>query len=242
MAPTTADQAAGNDHLDGWKAVAAHLGRSVRTVQRWERERGLPVHRVAGSMDTVFAIRTEVDAWRLRGTASGAVNGEEANAEVTLARSPSADEPAERSDSVRSARRRRRALGWTAIVVVALIGVGIVLSLRSVDPDAVLFDTSPYPLAWKVVGGSATKTRLPNGMVVDPTTVTASPRTVVFEFVKTEYAWSAKAAVIAPLSPVPERPRMAFTYVPDRNGRSQMIAGFMDGDRVKKSPGASGTG
>src|ERR1041385_1511743 len=32
--------------LDSWKAIAAYLGRGVRTVQRWEREEGLPVHRL----------------------------------------------------------------------------------------------------------------------------------------------------------------------------------------------------
>ena len=31
--------------LDSWKEIAAHLGRDVRTVQRWERAEGLPVHR-----------------------------------------------------------------------------------------------------------------------------------------------------------------------------------------------------
>src|SRR5687768_12803255 len=42
--------AAGSDgaggRLDGWKAIAAYLGRTVRTVQRWEREQRLPVCRL----------------------------------------------------------------------------------------------------------------------------------------------------------------------------------------------------
>ena len=33
--------------LDSWKEIAAYLGRGIRTVQRWEREEGLPVHRLA---------------------------------------------------------------------------------------------------------------------------------------------------------------------------------------------------
>ena len=33
--------------LDSWKEIAAYLGRGIRTVQRWEREEGLPVHRIA---------------------------------------------------------------------------------------------------------------------------------------------------------------------------------------------------
>ena len=32
-----------NGRLDSWKEIARHLGRDVRTVMRWERERGLPV-------------------------------------------------------------------------------------------------------------------------------------------------------------------------------------------------------
>ena len=50
--------------LESWKEIAAHLHREVRTVQRWERERGLPVHRVPGSKKGgVYASRVELDAW-----------------------------------------------------------------------------------------------------------------------------------------------------------------------------------
>jgi len=54
-----------DDRLDSWKEIAAYLRRGVRTVRRWEREEGLPVHRhvhrVAGS---VYAYKSEVDRWR----------------------------------------------------------------------------------------------------------------------------------------------------------------------------------
>ena len=50
--------------LDSWKEIAAHLGRDVRTVQRWERNEGLPVHRKRhGSLGSVFAYAHELDAW-----------------------------------------------------------------------------------------------------------------------------------------------------------------------------------
>lgn len=50
--------------LDSWKAIAGHLGRNVRTVIRWEQERGLPVHRVPGGRSgSVFAFIDELDAW-----------------------------------------------------------------------------------------------------------------------------------------------------------------------------------
>lgn len=50
--------------LDSWKAIAAHLGRDVATVRRWERTRGLPIHRVPGGKGgSVFAYADEIDAW-----------------------------------------------------------------------------------------------------------------------------------------------------------------------------------
>jgi FG-GAP-like repeat len=50
--------------LDSWKEIAAHLGRDVRTVIRWEKERALPVHRVPGGLrNSVFALTRELDAW-----------------------------------------------------------------------------------------------------------------------------------------------------------------------------------
>lgn len=53
-----------NGRLDSWKAIAAYLGRDVTTVIRWERERGLPVHRVpGGKRQAVFALTSEIDAW-----------------------------------------------------------------------------------------------------------------------------------------------------------------------------------
>lgn len=50
--------------LDSWKSIAEFLGRDVRSVQRWERERGLPVHRVPGERGGgVFAYTDELNGW-----------------------------------------------------------------------------------------------------------------------------------------------------------------------------------
>ena len=58
--------------LDGWKEIAAHLGRGVRTAQRWERELGLPVRRLGtGGAEVVYAFREELDAWLLRQSRTG---------------------------------------------------------------------------------------------------------------------------------------------------------------------------
>lgn len=49
---------------NGWKDIANHLGKGVRTVQRWEKVYGLPVHRIGGDGgEIVYAYRHEVDAW-----------------------------------------------------------------------------------------------------------------------------------------------------------------------------------
>jgi adenylate cyclase len=59
------EPAISSDTLDSWKAIAAHLSRDVRTVMRWERVRGLPVHRVpGGGKPGVYALKSELDAWR----------------------------------------------------------------------------------------------------------------------------------------------------------------------------------
>lgn len=61
------------DRLDSWKEIAAYLGRSVRTVRRWEADEGLPVHRHQHrALGSVYAFRSEIDAWRRSGARSTA--------------------------------------------------------------------------------------------------------------------------------------------------------------------------
>lgn len=52
------------ERLTGWKEIAAYLHKDVRTVLRWERQRGLPIHRPPGRRgQSVYAFRSELDAW-----------------------------------------------------------------------------------------------------------------------------------------------------------------------------------
>ncbi len=52
------------DRLDGWKAIAAHLGRDIRTVQRWELSEHLPIHRLEhGQRAKAHAFTGELDEW-----------------------------------------------------------------------------------------------------------------------------------------------------------------------------------
>lgn len=69
-----------DDRLDSWKEIATYLGRGVRTVRRWEREEGLPVHRhVHRMLGSIYAYKSEIDRWRQdsrRGGGQGASGGE----------------------------------------------------------------------------------------------------------------------------------------------------------------------
>ncbi len=50
--------------LESWKEIASYLKRDKRTVQRWEKEYGLPVHRLQlNTGSTVYAYPAELDAW-----------------------------------------------------------------------------------------------------------------------------------------------------------------------------------
>jgi tetratricopeptide (TPR) repeat protein len=58
-----------DDRLNSWKEIATALNREVRTVQMWEKQEGLPVHRHFHSRrSTVFAFRTEIESWARRRT------------------------------------------------------------------------------------------------------------------------------------------------------------------------------
>ncbi|MGA8109781.1 MAG: tetratricopeptide repeat protein [Acidobacteriaceae bacterium] len=61
--PATPGSSTGNRRIDSWKEIAAFFGRDERTVKRWEKERGLPVHRLPGERGGVFAYTEELTRW-----------------------------------------------------------------------------------------------------------------------------------------------------------------------------------
>lgn len=70
--------------LDTWKEIAAFFGRDERTVKRWEKDRGLPVHRVPGGRrGTVYAFSEELTRW-LRSSQSNEATGGAARAEESV--------------------------------------------------------------------------------------------------------------------------------------------------------------
>ncbi len=70
MAPSHSENAEAVRTLVSWKEIAVFLNYSESTVKRWERVRGLPVHRIpGGERGGVFAYSHELADW-LKGKAS----------------------------------------------------------------------------------------------------------------------------------------------------------------------------
>ena len=50
--------------LHSWKDISAYVGRGIRTVQRWEHDLGLPVHRAGDhERSAVIAFPEEIEQW-----------------------------------------------------------------------------------------------------------------------------------------------------------------------------------
>jgi TolB-like protein len=104
--------AEGADRLESWKEIAAYLRREVRTVQGWEKNEGLPVHRHQhGKQGSVYAFRTELDTWR------------EARKGVPDA-APVAEEPAPVGEPEPPAWKRR-----STLLVIACLAIVIIASV-----------------------------------------------------------------------------------------------------------------
>jgi len=117
------------DVLDSWKEIAVYLKREVRTVQRWEKNLGLPVRRLSrDKQGAVFAYRSEIDAWwRERETQIGDAKTEDNEGEEALAPSLSLPELDSAVAKLRDARSTaRRPL---VIVLVAALAVTVTVAI-----------------------------------------------------------------------------------------------------------------
>ena len=113
------------DLLEGWKSIAEYLGKTERTVQRWEKSRGLPARRLrAESPDEqprVYGYKSELDAWWNRQTGLD----EDSKADIALV--PPAQEPDPSSQQRLALKSRLRRLGL--LVAVFLLGVLVAAGL-----------------------------------------------------------------------------------------------------------------
>ncbi|HEY3380787.1 MAG TPA: hypothetical protein VGK32_03405 [Vicinamibacterales bacterium] len=111
--------------LNGWKDIAEYLAKCVRTVQRWEKEYGLPVRRIgrAGG-EIVFAFPAELDAWRAA-----------QSARMTPAKADSAG-PRDRGVNRRAgASRAAERFPWRLGTLLAALAGFVVLAAGAMIPD-----------------------------------------------------------------------------------------------------------
>jgi Tol biopolymer transport system component len=118
----------GSNRLNSWKEIGTYLGRSVTTLQRWEASEGLPIRRLAhAKKGSVFAFRSELDAWWL-GRTSGSPEPMESVAPDAPARKTAVAPP---SRMFRSGVAIRTAVS-AAVVILATTVVGLTWALARV--------------------------------------------------------------------------------------------------------------
>jgi len=81
--------------LTSWKEIARYFGVNVRTVQKWEIERALPVHRLPAKRGRVAVSVSELEAWQRSGEEqrNGAVAPDSGAANKTIVRAGLAGVP-----------------------------------------------------------------------------------------------------------------------------------------------------
>lgn len=154
--------------LNGWKEIANHLGKGVRTVQRWEKQYGLPIHRIGeGQGEIIFAFTNEVARWteeqerRRRGRPAEDLRPS-AGTGPTLEQESSGTPHTERTDvgehaalaeatgtsasGIGAARSRRAA--WHVLLPAAVVGFVLVAWLASSRAAPMPVE---QPASWKVV-------------------------------------------------------------------------------------------
>ncbi len=119
--------------LEGWKAIADHLDKTERTVQRWEKTKGLPVRRLKGGtpeeQSRVFAYKSELDAWWAEKLTRNEYVGDDSNPNLEVP-DPQPDGPnppeLDGTDKGDTPAASRSLSVWIAVALgVALIAVGV---------------------------------------------------------------------------------------------------------------------
>jgi tetratricopeptide (TPR) repeat protein len=133
------------ERLDSWKEIAAYLKRSVRTVQRWEAEEGMPIRRhLHEKRGTVYAHKSDLDIWW---TERGAVLAEQNGSQ---AEEPPVGEPpvvAALPETATAPRRESRRALWVSAGFATAVLAGSVLAWLS--RNGTWENGSPVPLPFK---------------------------------------------------------------------------------------------
>lgn len=128
---TPAPGAGPGQRLDSWKEIAGYLKRHVTTVQRWEKQEGLPVHRhVHDKLGSVYAYTFELDDW-WRSSAKQVEHEEAETQPPSLGGEPEhlADGEAVFAGSPPAPRRLTSRLRWTGFAPAAFLAVAVMVGL-----------------------------------------------------------------------------------------------------------------
>ncbi len=105
--PNQSDEKSRGDRLESWKRISNYLNRDIRTLRRWEKNEGLPIHRhMHESLATVYAYQSELDAW--------------------LASRSAATGTAGKTRRLSPARKKQ----WSVALAVVVLAIAVVLVLK----------------------------------------------------------------------------------------------------------------
>jgi tetratricopeptide (TPR) repeat protein len=132
---TVLDEGKSERRLESWKEIAVFFDRDEKTVRRWEKDLGLPVHRQPGvSKGRVYAFAPELSEWLAKPRTLRAQGVSERDPElVVTAVSPRASEISRPGTAKPAGRRAFYFAAALAVVVVGLAGVGLRTNDRGVS-------------------------------------------------------------------------------------------------------------
>ena len=129
-----------NQRLDSWKEISAFFKCDERTVRRWEKDRGLPVHRAPGGGGKVFAYTDELSDWLAASRNSGVVSefDSEGAPRVSVDESPSVEGlPAEPSVQQRAPENHWKTAGLVLGLIFAVAVLTLATLYRSPGLDSI---------------------------------------------------------------------------------------------------------
>jgi len=118
-----------NEELNTWKEIADYLSISIREAQYREKSDGLPVRRLDGKKPRVWALRSELDAWKLKGATTEAATAPIAPVAQRSLTEVSPLSPNEHLGS--TTQWGRRAFLGTAGMAIAAFGARLIVHART---------------------------------------------------------------------------------------------------------------